>query len=96
MRICQACGKDATVGEKVGRRDQCPFCGADLHCCFNCTFYEEGAYNACREPQAERVIEKGKSNFCDFFRFREGQPGGRVTSVSGGTRQKLDTLFKKD
>ena len=64
MKICQACGKEAEVGEKVGRRDQCPFCRADLHCCLNCTFFSEGAYNACREPQAERVIEKGQSNFC--------------------------------
>ena len=28
--------------------------------------------NACVEPQAERVKEKDRANYCDFFRFKEG------------------------
>lgn len=77
----------------VGRQVQCPVCGADLHCCMNCSFYEVGIYNDCLETQAERVLDKIRSNFCDFFMFKE-------KGISSGTsdsnpKDKLEALFKK-
>ena len=77
----------------MGRQAQCPACGADLHCCLNCSFYEPGAYNDCRESQAERVLDKAHSNFCDFFSFK----GGAKSSVpaSSDAKDKLENLFKK-
>ncbi len=71
MSRCASCKKEVTVEGKVGRRDTCPHCGSDLHSCLNCGFYDEGAYNQCRETEAERVTDKEKSNFCDFFRLKK-------------------------
>lgn len=34
-----------------------------------CTFYDQNSYNDCREPSADRVVEKEKSNFCDYFQL---------------------------
>jgi len=92
---CHACQKFLDVKIPVGRQELCPFCGSDLHCCRNCAFYAKGAYNECREPQAERVLEKGRSNFCDFFAFREGSPDLKETADKASARMKLESLFKK-
>ncbi len=95
MKICFRCRKEITLDSPPGRRDTCPFCRADLHCCRNCAFYDPAAYNECREPQAERVVEKERSTFCDYFRFRDAAASPAGTK-SGSARDKLDTLFKKD
>ena len=56
MKICHKCKKEIAEDFFVGRQLQCPSCEADLHWCLNCSFYDVGAYNDCREPQAERVL----------------------------------------
>lgn len=96
MFICHHCKKPLELSGSIGRTDTCPLCDADLHCCLNCRFYDPGAYNSCREPQAERVLEKDKGNFCDYFSFRAA-PETKNTG-SSATQKKvnpLDTLFKK-
>ncbi len=94
MKVCFRCKKEVDADGTIGRRDTCPFCGADLHCCLNCRFYDLAAYNQCREPQAERVLEKDRSNFCDYFRFRESVHDAPETG-GGSAKEKLEALFKK-
>ncbi len=85
MRICHHCGQDIGALERIGRRDACLHCGADLHCCLNCTFYDAHYHNQCREPQAERQVDKDVGNFCEFFSFRRPAAGvSRVTDPSAG------------
>ncbi|MBI5446841.1 MAG: hypothetical protein HY900_37205 [Deltaproteobacteria bacterium] len=88
---CAKCGAALPAGE-VSRRAECPSCGADLHACVQCEFYAPGAYNDCREPQAERVVDKERANFCDYF--RPSSRGGKA-STKEDVRAKLDALFKK-
>lgn len=95
MKRCSACGKELSVGRKVGRSETCGQCGADLHVCLNCLFYSPGAYNDCREPQAERVVDKKRSNFCDFFVFADDRDGRGRTAGKEDARSRLDALFKK-
>ena len=64
---CFSCGQIVPVLGSVGRRDECFKCRADLHVCKNCIHYDARSYNECREPQADRVQEKDRSNFCDHF-----------------------------
>lgn len=71
--ICFSCGTENPVFDRVGRRDECFKCHADLHVCKNCRFYDSTAYNECREPSADVVREKESSNFCDFFEPGSGQ-----------------------
>jgi len=93
MKICYHCHNDVVVPKIVGRKDVCPRCGAELRCCLNCRFYDEQAYNRCRETQAERILDKDRSNFCDYFVFRDAdagqEPEGKQTP-----RDKLESLFK--
>jgi hypothetical protein len=93
MKICQSCKKEIPADLFVGRQEQCPFCRADLHGCLNCVFYERGAYNDCREGQAERVLDKSRSNFCDYFRFQV-RPGKSGVSPAD-PQDKFEALFKK-
>lgn len=92
-----ACHKCNTPidGTFVARGDSCTKCGADLKCCKNCRHYDPKAYNDCREPQAERVVDKERSNFCDYFSValdgKIGAPGDEKKSILN----KLDDLFKK-
>lgn len=65
--ICFSCNKENTYVEKLGLRDECESCGADLHVCKNCKFYDPGSYNECRESSADVQREKERANFCDYF-----------------------------
>jgi hypothetical protein len=90
---CYRCGAPFG-GEQVGVRDVCERCAAYLHCCRNCTFYEPGLANDCREPNAEHVADKELGNFCDHFRpaLAAGAPAGKPT---GSARADLEALFRK-
>jgi hypothetical protein len=52
-------------------------------------------YNQCRESQAERVLDKDRSNFCDYFSFNEFRSDAKTKEGGGTTRDKLEALFKK-
>jgi len=104
--VCRGCGTDAGVRERVGRRDACPSCGVDLHSCRQCRHYDVRLDNECRESQAERVLDKERANFCDWFAPAE-DPAAAVrahapaASASGraatavGVRAELDRLFRR-
>jgi hypothetical protein len=95
MKRCHRCQNELSIADRVGRAETCPSCGSDLRCCRNCTFYDVGSYNQCREPQAERVIEKERSNFCDYFFFRDSSHTKLAHPEKSDQKSKLDSLFKK-
>jgi hypothetical protein len=91
MKRCHKC-KAVIETEKVGLRHECEKCTSDLHVCLNCRFYDPGKANACMETQAERVKEKDRANYCDYFSFKEErtEKSGQETA-----RELWDQLFKK-
>lgn len=76
---CYSCATplDLRADQKIMRTDDCPHCGADMHACKMCIHYDVGAYNECREPMAERIVEKEKANYCDFFKLGAGGNQGQ-------------------
>ncbi|MBN1548701.1 MAG: hypothetical protein JW902_18775 [Syntrophaceae bacterium] len=94
MKRCHQCLKEVAVQKVIGRKDTCPFCSAELRCCLNCRFYDPQVYNQCRESQAERVLEKDRSNFCDYFNFKEAEAEPELAAKQTA-RDKLESLFKK-
>jgi len=92
MKCCHACKHALDIASKIGRKDVCPHCRADLYCCSNCSFYDPSASKQCREPVADAVKEKGKANFCDYFRFAERS--GNDESEAERSRKQLEDLFK--
>ncbi len=94
MKTCHACKHELSLGRETGRRDECPFCHADIHCCLNCSFYDRYAPKQCREPAAELVRDKSRANYCDYFTFAEAAVPGRAPATEQ-SRKALDDLFKK-
>lgn len=66
---CYACSKELKIEShaRILKNDECDYCYADLHCCRMCEYYSPSSYNECREPSAERIVEKEKANYCDFY-----------------------------
>ncbi|MCB0360059.1 MAG: hypothetical protein KDD44_10495 [Bdellovibrionales bacterium] len=92
---CFSCGKPLDgLPLPIGRKETCPHCDADVHVCKNCGHYDTSAYNDCREPQAERVVEKERSNFCDYFTLAGGS-GSSTGPSRNDVMKQLDDLFKK-
>lgn len=94
VNVCYACHREVSINRTVGRRDTCQ-CGADLHCCRNCRFYDASASKQCTEPVAELVKEKTKANFCGFFVFAASSDSAAQENAATQARKALDDLFKK-
>jgi hypothetical protein len=95
--ICWKCGTPVELkpGARIASRDECAGCGADLHSCRNCQFYDTSKSNQCAEPQAEWVRDKEASNYCDYF-----QPSSHAADRAAkprstqDARKKFDSLFR--
>lgn len=90
---CHSCGFDNDLPGAVGRRDTCAQCGADLHCCLGCRFFDDSAWGVCREGVPEQPRSRDQANFCDAF-----VAGGRKREKGGGRDDAMaafEALFKK-
>ena len=90
---CWNCGEN--ISDKgYGRQDECSGCHRETRVCRNCFLYDPLCYNSCREIQAERVVEKEKANFCDFFKSSPPSSSLRSKKVVNTPRQAAEALFK--
>jgi hypothetical protein len=48
-----------------------------------CRHYDKNSYNECRESMADRITEKEKANFCDYF----------IIGNSGSENNKKDDIW---
>ena len=92
---CVFCGKKVPVEGKISRRDACPHCQRDLRCCKQCKFFDHHAYNECREVMAERISDKERSNFCDYFVPKGSKEISGVLSRTREAKEALEALFRK-
>lgn len=91
--MCWFCGDNPAGFSKVSRYDVCQNCGRDLKVCKNCVFFSPGAYNDCSEPQAERITDKERSNFCEYFTYKAIRKEVSDKKVSD-SKSAFDALFK--
>ena len=94
MVHCSHCDKklELKAGENVPRSERCDYCGFDLRVCKMCEFYDVSAYNECREPSADRIVEKEKANFCDYYKLADKNKVGNTKSAA---LSAAEALFKK-
>lgn len=70
--LCWKCGASlAQLSLPLLRLDACKQCGAELHVCKQCQFYDVTVAKHCRETIAEEVRDKQRANFCDYFVINE-------------------------
>ena len=89
---CWSCGGKLEDSD-YGRQHSCPGCGKDTHVCRNCGFHDRSYNNECRENQADRVVEKERANFCDYFSPVSGAGAGAPSKDD--LLSAADALFKK-
>jgi hypothetical protein len=92
--VCWKCG--APLDDQplpLGRLAECGACGAQLHVCRLCTFYDPGVSQSCREPVADAVSDKERANFCGYFQPRPGAYRARDDTAAQAAAAELEALF---
>jgi hypothetical protein len=97
MKQCHNCRQpwEGSPGSQPGRGETCSKCGADLHCCLNCSLYDPSASNQCRSRTTEAVRDKDKRNFCDEFEFSPKGEGKGGSSPPDDMEKKWKNLFNE-
>lgn len=90
---CFKCQKVNSISDKVHFRDECEFCGQDLHACKQCQNYDEASYNECKDSAADRILDKEKSNYCDFY---IAKADGSASSSNASAPSKADLLAQAE
>lgn len=92
---CFKCNSTHEFEGNVGVREECSKCKSDLHVCKNCAFYDLSSYNECKESSADRVLDKEKANFCDYFKgTSSNSTKNSSVDLKSEAYKKLDSLFK--
>jgi len=94
---CKACGEKRRDPEEVRFDTTCGKCGADLHSCIQCGFFDTSARFECSKPIPARIPDKKKRNQCSFFASAKSfdLTGSRATATPDDARAAFDRLFKK-
>ncbi len=90
---CWNCGAEL-ISSDYGRENNCLKCGKPTRVCRNCRWYAPGRANECEEPVAERVMEKERPNFCDFFEPTEAVGEGGTASSAPDLLKSAEDFFK--
>ncbi|MFN0123128.1 MAG: hypothetical protein ACKV2V_21720 [Blastocatellia bacterium] len=97
--VCHNCSREVKLLGKVARKDECPHCKADMHCCKNCRFFDPGKNNQCSETSADYISDKLKANFCEYFEANKRVPlntrDASTQTKPTDVRSAFDNLFKK-
>ena len=68
---CFRCGASlSALTLPISRRDLCPACSAAVHVCRMCSNFARDAIGQCVEEDAEEVLDKESSNYCEWFKPR--------------------------
>ena len=92
--VCWKCGATlAELPQPLSRLAECPKCRAYLHVCRLCKFHDPRLTRACREQDAEEVIDKEHANFCAYFKIQPGAYRIGSNEKAQTARDQLSGLF---
>ena len=74
---------------------QCPRCGAELHSCKQCSFFDSSSRFECTQPVSARIPKKDARNHCNFYSPRTTIERETSTAKSLDARQAFENLFRK-
>jgi len=96
---CNRCGQLRVGIEDPTHDEACLKCGADLHTCGNCKFFDTTTLWECRENIPVRVSNKHARNECAMFHpkivkdLEADKP--RQPQTPDDARKAFEALFKK-
>jgi hypothetical protein len=91
---CWKCGSD--LGDAplpLGREAKCKSCHAHLHCCRICIFFDKSLSKQCKEPIAEEVKDKTRSNFCGYLQINPDAYQEKDSDAASTPQTELEALF---
>jgi predicted RNA-binding Zn-ribbon protein involved in translation (DUF1610 family) len=94
---CALCGTRLPLNfDEISYSSECPQCGADLHSCKNCVFFNPTSRFECEQPIKERIAPKDKRANCEFFEIRSTVEKEVTSSRQGpvDARKAFEDLFK--
>jgi len=96
---CNQCGQIRQNLGDLTNDETCLRCGADLHSCGNCRFFDTTTLWECRENIPARVPGKHARNECTFFspkivRDLAADKAGKLQTPDDA-RKAFDALFNK-
>lgn len=96
---CNACGHQRIGLEQPTSDETCMKCGADLHTCGNCRFFDTTTLWECRENIPARVSPKHARNECALFQPKVvrdlAADKSRQPVTPDDARKAFDALFNK-
>jgi predicted RNA-binding Zn-ribbon protein involved in translation (DUF1610 family) len=90
---CAACA--AVLPADVEATAKCPRCGAELHSCRQCAFFDPASRFECTRPITARIPKKEDKNECSFFSARTTVERETSSSRPLDARAAFENLFKK-
>ncbi len=75
-----------TLLPDIDFKGKCPKCGAALHCCKQCSYFEPSTRFQCLKPVPVRIAMKDQANECTLFkpRFTVAREAVHPTGYSNG------------
>jgi hypothetical protein len=98
---CNRCGQQRLGLDEPTNDETCMKCGADLHTCGNCRFFDTTTSWECRESEniPARVANKQARNACTLFSPKVvkdlAADKGKQLLTPDDARKAFDALFKK-
>ncbi len=90
---CASCA--AILPSPADTQGKCPGCGAELHSCKQCAFFDTGSRFECSKPVTARIPRKEARNECSFFSPRTTVERETTSSRPLDARAAFENLFKK-
>jgi ribosomal protein S27E len=91
---CARCGHELTLASASAIEATCIRCGADLHACAQCAYFDTSAPFECQQPVPVRVSPKDARNSCTFYEPRTTVERETKTAAPTSARKAFDDLFK--
>jgi len=95
---CKSCGEKRRDLEDIRFDSTCTRCGADLHACVQCAYFDTSARFECTQLIPARIPSKKVRNTCTFYSPAKSfdLTGSRATTATpDDARAAFDRLFKK-
>lgn len=90
---CSQCGNSCS--SDVGFDSRCGRCGAELHACAQCRFFDPGSRFECMQTIPARLSPKNARNGCTLFSPRTTvERETTTTRPENDPRKAFDDLFK--
>ncbi len=99
---CSNCSTIVETLDAIAFNDQCKKCGAYLHSCKNCRYFDPGARFECQKPIEARVAKKSDGNMCMQFSMKVSVEKQQPQELKKTVKEQIspgklafDALFKK-